>query len=179
MVRMTELGTEHPGSSLGRLRISGAAAPLLPPGGSGLDVWAFTLPAVSFLEITIIGRLFVTEILLLAMLPWLWRARDRPRLPRWFVGLWAGWLLSQIVTDVLVGSAFRDYARGWAGILFTLTNFAGILVLVSTPRRARLFAVGLAIAGFAGFLFVPHPNAAVDPWKWGLAGPIAALVAAR
>jgi len=49
------------------------------------------------------GRLFVTEILLLAMLPWLWRARDRPRLPRWFVGLWAGWLLSQIVTDVVVG----------------------------------------------------------------------------
>ena len=175
---MTELGTEHPGSSLRRLRISGAAARLLPPEVSGLDVWAFTLPAVSFLEITIIGRLFVTEILLLAMLPWLWRTRDRPPLPRWFVGLWAGWLLSQIVTDVVVGSAFRDFARGWAGIVFTLTNFAGILVLVSTPRRARLFAVGLAMAGFLGFLFVPHPNAALDPWKWGLAVPVGLVVAA-
>ena len=136
------------------------------------------LPAVSFLEITIIGRLIVTEILLLAILPWLWRVRDRPPLPRWFLVLWAGWLLSQIVTDVVVGSALRDYARGWAGIVFTLTNFAGILVLVSTPRRARLFALGLAVAGLLGFLFVPNPFAADDPWKWGLAVPVVLVVAA-
>jgi len=143
-----------------------------------LDVWAFALPAISFLEITFIGRLFITEILLLAFLPLLWRVQDRPRFPRWFIALWAGWLLSQIVTDVVVGSTFRDYARGWAGIVFTLTNFAGILVLVSTPQRARLFALGLAVAGFLGFLFVPGPNVAVDPWKWGLAMPVGLVVAA-
>lgn len=154
------------------------AARLLPSRVSALDVWAFILPAISFLEIAIVGRLIVTELLLLVMLPWLWRTRDKVPLPRWFLVLWAGWLLSQIVTDVVVGSAFRDYARGWAGIAFTLTNFAGILVLVSTPRRARLFAAGLAVAGFIGFLFLAHPYAALDPWKWGLATPVALLMAA-
>lgn len=147
-------------------------------GRDALDIWAFTLPAVSFLGFTIIGRLFLTEILLLALLPWLWRARDRPVPPRWFLVLWAGWLLSQIVTDVLVGSALRDYARGWAGIVFTLTNFAGILILVSTPTRARLFALGLAVAGLLAFVFVPQPFAASDPWKWGLALPVGLAMAA-
>jgi hypothetical protein len=147
-------------------------------GTNTLDIWAFLLPAVSFIEITVIGRLFITEILLLVMLPWLWRSPDRPALPRWFLVLWAGWLLSQVVTDVVVGSAFKDYARGWAGIVFTLTNFAGIFVLVSTARRARLFAMGLAVAGLLGFLFVPHPGAAADPWKWGLAVPVGLVLAA-
>lgn len=145
---------------------------------SGLDVLAIALPAVSFLQITIIGRLVVTEILLLAALPWLWRASDRPRLPRWFIAVWAGWLLSQVVTDMVVGSAFTDFARGWAGIVFTLTNFAGILFIVSTPMRARLFAIGLALGGFAAFLFAPDPLVAIDPWKWGLAVPVGLVVVA-
>lgn len=145
---------------------------------TALDIAAFTLPAVSFLEITIIGRLIVTEILLLATLPWLWRTPNRPALPRWFVVLWAGWLISQIITDMVVGSEFRDFARGWAGIFITLTNFAAILVLVATPRRARIFAAGLGFGGLLGLLLVPHLSAAVDPWKWGLALPIAFLLAA-
>lgn len=139
---------------------------------------ALAVPAVSFLEVTIIGRLIVTEILLLAILPWLWRVRDRPRLPRWFVILWAGWLLSQIVTDVAVGSSFRDYARGWAGIVFTFTNFAGIYVLTAVPGRARLFAFGLALAGLAGYIFSPHPYAGIDPWKWAFALPVGLALAA-
>ena len=143
---------------------------------TALDLWAFVLPAVSFVEITIVGRLIVSEILMLAMLPWLWGARDRPPLPRWFVVLWAGWLLSQVVTDIVVGSAFADFARGWAAIVFTLTNFAAILVLVSTPRRARLFALGLAVSGVFGYLFFPNVFAASDPWKWAFAGPVGGVL---
>ena len=166
-------------SGLSRTQLQAVYARLVrPPTARSLDILAFALPAVSFLEITIIGRLIVTEILLLAILPWLCRARDRTPLPRWFVVLWAGWLLSQIVTDIAVGSAFRDYARGWAGIVFTLTNFAGIFVLVYTPRRARIFAIGLAVGGILGFLFLPNPNVAVDAWKWGLALPVGLIGAA-
>ena len=163
---------------MSRLPLRDAASRLSPSTKTGLDIWAFVVPAVSFLEITIIGRLIVTEILLLLVLPWLWRAPDRPPLPRWFVVLWAGWLLSQIVTDLVVGSAFVDYARGWAGIVFTLTNFVGILALVATPRRARLFAMGLAAGGLLGYIFFPHPYAAFDPWKWALALPVGLIVAA-
>jgi hypothetical protein len=161
-----------------RQLLGGIPARLMPPTTLALDICAFVLPAVSFLDITIIGRLIVTEILLLVMLPWLWRSPDRPALPRWFIVLWAGWLLSQIVTDVVVGSAFRDFLRGWAGIVFTFTNFAGIFFLIATPKRARLFAFGLAAAGFLGLLFVPQPNAAADPWKWGLAVPVGLVLAA-
>lgn len=127
-----------------RDRVAELRAKSFPTDFDALDILAVGLPTVSFLQVVIVGRLIVTEILLLAALPWLWRARNRLRLPRWFLMIWAGWLVSQIATDVVVGSAFADYARGWAGILFTLTNFAGILILVSTLRRARLFSVGLA-----------------------------------
>ena len=86
----------------------------LPVRLSALDIWAFILPAVSFAQVAVVGQLFVSELLMLVMLPWLWSVRDRPPLPRWFVVLWAGWLLSQVVTDIVVGSAFEDFARGWA-----------------------------------------------------------------
>ena len=162
-----------------RVQTSKPAARSMPVSLSALDFWAFVLPAASFIEVTIVGRLIVSELLMLAMLPWLWGARDRLPLPRWFVVLWAGWLLAQIVTDVVVGSAFEDYARGWAAIVFTFTNFAAILVLASTPRRARLFALGLAAAGVLGYLFVPNAFAAGDPWKWAFALPVGSGVGGR
>jgi hypothetical protein len=147
------------------------AKPVTGPVVDALDVWAFVLPAVSFIEITIVGRLFVTEVLFVLMLPWLWSAQDRLRLPEWLLVLWAGWLLGQIVTDLLVESRFQDLTRGWATISFTLTNLAATLVLAAAPRRARLFALGLAVGGLLGYVFVPSPYAATDPWKWAFALP--------
>lgn len=161
-----------------RVQTSKSAAESAPARVSALDLWAFVLPAVSFVEITIVGRLIVSEILMLAMLPWLWGARDRPLLPRWFVAVWAGWLLSQVVTDIVVGSAFDDFARGWAAIIFTLTDFAAILVLVSTTRRARLFALGLAASGVLSYFISPNIYAAGDPWKWAFAVPVGFTLAA-
>jgi hypothetical protein len=115
---------------------------------------------------------------MLVMLPWLWSVRDRPPLPRWFVVLWAGWLLSQVVTDIVVGSAFEDFARGWAAIMFTLTDFAAILVLAATPRRARLFALGLATGGILGYFIAPSIFAAAYPWKFAFGLPVAFVLAA-
>ena len=63
----------------------------LPVRLSALDIWACILPAVSFAQVAVVGQLFVSELLMLVMLPWLWSVRDRPPLPRWFVVLWAGW----------------------------------------------------------------------------------------
>lgn len=162
----------------GRVRDAKIEPRSVDSGGIALDVWAFVLPAVSFLEIVLVGRLKVSEVLAAAMLPWLLGRRDRLRVPRWFVLLWAGWFISQVLTDIVVGSAFVDYSRGWAKILVTMTSFVAILALVSTPRRARLFALGLAFAGIAGYFVAPSIGAAVDPWKWALAIPIGLLVAA-
>jgi hypothetical protein len=145
---------------------------------SALDLWAFILPAVAFIEITAVGRLILTEILMLVMIPWLWSARDRPRLPRWIVVVWGGWLVGQVLTDLVVGSAFQDLARGWAAIVLTITDFAAILVLAATPRRARFFALGLASGGLLGYVFVPSVYTAGDPWKWAFAFPIGLTLAA-
>ncbi|MDP3972821.1 MAG: hypothetical protein Q8P61_07940 [Candidatus Nanopelagicales bacterium] len=143
-----------------------------------LNLCSFAVPALSFIEFVVVGRLILSELLMLAMLPWLRRAPDRLSLPRWLVVLWAGWLLSQVATDLMAGSAFEDFARGWASIVFTLTNLMAILVLAATPKRARLFALGLAAGGVLGYLFFPHPYAADDPWKWALALPVGFAVAA-
>ncbi len=145
---------------------------------TALDVWAFVLPAASFIEITLVGRLIAIEILGIAMIPWLLKGRDRTRVPRWFLLLWFGWFVSQVVTDVVVGSVIADYSRGWSSIVFTLTNFVVVLALVSTPRRARLFAYGLAFAGVAGYFVSPKIYAASDPWKWAFAGPVGFVIAA-
>lgn len=141
-------------------------------GATALDVWAFLLPGLSFLQVTVVGQLIVSEILAALLLPWLWAAKERLKLPRWFVWLWAGWLVSQVATDLVMRSAFADYARGWAAIVFTMTDFLAILVLIATPRRARLFALGLAASGIAGYFVAPNLYAAADPWKWAFAAPI-------
>lgn len=160
------------------MQTADSVAARVPLSLGALDLWAFFLPAISFIEITFVGQLIVSELLMLAMLPWLWGARDRPILPRWFVALWAGWLVSQIVTDVVVGSPFVDYARGWAAIIFTLTDFAALLTLASTPRRARLFALGLAAGGILGYYLVPGGFAVGDPWKFAFAVPVGFILAA-
>ena len=145
---------------------------------AALDVWAFLLPALSFLEISVIGRLKVSEVLAIAIIPWILGRRDRLRVPRWFLILWAGWLVSQILSDLAAESAFADYSRGLAQIVVTLTSFVVILALVSSSRRARLFAVGIAVAGIADYFVHPTIAMAVDPWKWAVAMPVGLLLAA-
>jgi hypothetical protein len=77
-----------------------------------------------------------------------------------------------------MSSVFDDYVRGWAAIAFTLTDFAAILILASSPRRVRIFAMGLATAGVLGYVFAPNVLAIADPWKWAFAGPVSFAIAA-
>jgi hypothetical protein len=141
-------------------------------GISALDLWAFILPAMSFLQIAVVGRLIVSEIAAAVLLPWLLRTGDRLKAPRWLYVLLGAWFVSQVVTDLVVHSAFADWARGWAAIAFTLVNLVAILSLAATPRRARIFALGLAAGGAIGYFIAPNVYAATDPWKWAFAVPI-------
>lgn len=147
-------------------------------GATALDVWTVVLPALSFLQIKLVGQLVLSEMLALAILPWLLRTRERLLVPRWLIGLWGAWLVFQVVTDVVVHSAFADWSRGWAAIIFTLIDLVVIVILVSTPRRARLFALGLAAGWILGAVFAPNMYVAGDPWKWAFAAPVAFILAA-
>src|SRR5689334_15294859 len=102
---------------------------------TALDVWAFALPALSWVEIGVVGNLRASELIAVVLLPWILSRADRVRLPRWFLILWIGWLASQVLTDVAVGSAFADFSRGWARIGVTMTSLVATLGLVSSAKR--------------------------------------------
>jgi len=143
-----------------------------------LSVCSFAVAALSFIEVVVVGRLILSEVLMLALLPWLRRAPHLLPLPRWLLVLWACWLLSQVATDLVAWSAFEDFARGWAAIGFTLTDLMAILVLAATPKRVCLFSLGLAAGGVLGYLFVVNAYVADDPRKWAFALPIGFAAAA-
>ena len=75
------------------------------------------------------GRIFVPEIILIGLLPFLLLARGRTlaaTLPAMFLALVALWLASQSVTDLVRETEFRDYVRGWTRIVFLGLNFCAL-----------------------------------------------------
>jgi len=146
-----------------------------------LDGAALGLPVLIWVEASIIGRLFLVELALLALLPLLLRLRGRlltARLPMTFIMLALLWLAFQVLTDIVRATAFADYARGWAKIGFTLTNFMALyLLLAGQPRRLKLFTIdlvgGLMLTAAVG----PAEALRGDPWKFGYGLPVILAVA--
>lgn len=141
-----------------------------------LNVLAFVVPATQFMEIKAIGRLFLPDVLLACMLPMLFLAhgkRLRARLPMIFILLAISWFIGQVATDIIRGSVFDDYVRGWAKIGFTLVNFCALyLLLHGHPRRLILYAAGLAVGGLISYFLNPNLYAADYPWKFGYGASI-------
>ncbi len=139
------------------------------------DAAIVIIGSISFIEFPLLGRLFATEIALLAILCFQLVKRacrlEYPPIAR-VLGLGLFWLLSQIITDIVRSSPPENYLRGWANILFFLANFAALYLLLRTERRLLLYAIGLAIGQLLRFFINPGPEVADDPWKWGLALPV-------
>ncbi|WP_420426273.1 hypothetical protein [Algiphilus sp.] len=136
-----------------------------------LDAIVFIAPLLRFVDVTIFGRLFLTEVLLAALFPSLLVRRGyrlATPLPRTLIGLLLLWLLGQIATDLIRGSSFNDYARGWAMIGFALINFCSLFLLMAgNPKRLVLFAAGAAIGQIADYFIAPGNYALAHPWKFG------------
>ena len=130
-----------------------------------LGAVALVAPLLMWLEIRLVGRLFVTELILLAA-----------PLPRMFLLLAAMWLLSQIVTDFYRDTPFIDYSRGWSKITFTTTNFMAIYLLIYGSRqRIVLFTIGVVFGGYLSYLINPSEFALSQPWKFGVGNATIAL----
>jgi hypothetical protein len=146
-------------------------APARPWGGRPADALVILIPASQFIEFQVVGRLFAPDILLLAVLPFLLgsrRAALARKLPRTFLILALVWLLAQVTTDLIRATPFQDYARGWAMIAFTLTNFTALCALLSeNSYRIILFTFGSALGGILSYFLDPGIYAAGDPWKFG------------
>jgi hypothetical protein len=146
----------------------------------GGDVLAFVVPVILFLEVEFIGRLFVSELLLLACLPVLLAVRGNAlsaKFPRTLLALGGAWLLAQVASDMVNATLFEDYARGWAKIAFTLSNFTALYLLIGGDRRRIvLFVTGWAIGGILKYLLLPSGYAVGDPWKFGIGTGVTILV---
>ena len=75
-----------------------------------------------------------------------------------------------MLTDVVRGTEFQDYARGWARIGFFLANFCVLYLLLHGSRqRVVLFGFGIAVGGYLRFWLNPSEFADWYPWKFGVA----------
>lgn len=148
------------------------------------DLWgnafACFIPMLMFIEVELVGRLFLSEILLFCMLPFLLMARGRlllAPLPIKLLLLGLAWLLAQILTDVIRETPFEDWSRGWSKIVFLLLNFSAIyLYLNGKEKRFVLFAVGIALGQILAYFFNPNIYAEGMPWKFGYGSAITLLV---
>jgi len=135
------------------------------------NVFACFVPMLMFVDLNLVGRLFLSEILLLCMLPLLLVMRGKALLaplPRKLILFGLAWLLSQIVTDVIMDTPFEDWSRGWAKIIFLLLNFSAIyLFLNGKEKRFFLFAAGIAAGQILTYFFNPSVFVEDYPWKFG------------
>jgi hypothetical protein len=144
------------------------------------DIVVLAAPALIALEIRIVGRLFVTEVILLVTLAYLLVTQKRLRLDRAitvFVTCGVVWLASQMLTDLVRHSAFHDFSRGWLKIFFTLSTLIALdLLFANDRRRLVLFALGLSVGLLIQYFLSPDYLARIDGWKFGVGLPVTLLL---
>ena len=163
--------------------LAGATPALALRRTSGLtvqDVLVFIIPLSGFIELQVVGRLFAPDTIMLVLFPFLVLSMGRrlaAPLPRMFIIMGLIWLLGQVATDVIRSTSFHDFSRGWANIIFTLTNFSVIYLLINNRlRRIILYGAGLVGSGLLSFYVNPNIYASTYPWKFGVGGPLTLLV---
>lgn len=169
LVRVVELDRHPIDAGLGVSRVSSAAS----------DAFAFIVGAVAWVELQVVGRLYLGELFLFACslgLPLLFAYVGTPRERRrlaWFFALAALYLVGLVAADLYRGTPFTDYARGWARAVVYLGDYAGLLVLgYRRPLRLVLFVAGTAVSQLALTAFGLWPA----DWKFGYAYPLSVAV---
>ncbi|WP_128891303.1 hypothetical protein [Erythrobacter sp. HKB08] len=123
------------------------------------DPWvlvAFAYPLTRLVVIEFFGRLYLTDLIGVALFVFLLKAPDAierlARIKTVFI-LLALWLVSQIVTDLVRDTAPQDYLRVWAKIAFFGIQIAALWLFLPR-RRAYLvaFALGMGLAAGLGVL---------------------------
>lgn len=144
------------------------------------QVAIMAIPSLMFLELSIGGRLFAPELILLFLLPGLLLKRGRlllAGLPRTLLVLGILWLASQILTDVFRSTPFVDWSRGWAKISLFLLEFSALYLLIRGSRsRMLLFLGGIAAGQVLAYFFAPSAYALAYPWKFGYGPPVTLVI---
>jgi hypothetical protein len=123
----------------------------------------------SAFRIQVIGSLPLAEILFLPLMPILLfvqgRQMIRPTM-RPLLLLIGIWLVGQIVTDIYRGTAFVDWARSDANIVFFGVDLLVLIALLGrSESRKVIFLVGYSLGHLLSLRF--QPQGAEDTWKFG------------
>jgi hypothetical protein len=143
----------------------------------GISALLFLVGCSQLVRISGVGSLYGPDFLLpLGFLAVLLREPSRLRPAVTILGVGFIWLIGAIITDVVRQTAFADYSRGWAKIVFFLLAVGGLVGLVG-DRIARLlfFFAGLAVAGLISTALFPEGYQVEFPWKFGYSTPVALL----
>jgi hypothetical protein len=137
----------------------------------------FLLGAFSLLEVQLIGRLFIVEVLFACIFVWALFTKEArkkfPRLIRIALPLIIIWLFVQVATDFYRDTPFEDYARGWAKISFFGADVVAICILSGN----RLGNIILFIAGFclSQIVVAAFYSSNLMIWKFGFGAPLTTL----
>lgn len=147
-----------------------AAAHERVPARSG-ELLVFLLLALTSFSFSVGGKLYLTEILALLLLPGLARSslaeRLRDPFATRFLQLAALWFAGQVTTDLVRHTPTHLLFKGWSLILFTTMNFTVLWMLVRTRRHVLLGLAGAALGLFVQYVIDPSVLVTADPWKFG------------
>ena len=144
------------------------------------ELFLFVAPLMQFVQLHVMGVLSGTDILLLLAFPLvllrnLRQLRQRQVFMILLLGL--GWLISQVITDLIRDTPPVDFLRGWSKIGLTLTHFTTIYLLTyRSRRRFLLFGFGFIAGQLLTLRINPGVFFAASPWKFGYCGPVTLVV---
>lgn len=145
-----------------------------------MSVLAFLIPVSSAIEFELVGRLFVSDLLCLAIFPILLFTKGeilRISFARTFIWLGLLYLLGQFTTDLILNTAFFDYSRGLAKIAITIISFCTIFMIIGLCRsRMLIFIFGVITGGILHFFFSSAIYTKVDIWKFGIGTHLTFLI---
>ena len=135
--------------------------------------------ATMVVEINLIGRLLLAEVVLAGILPFTiifsgpknsWRIGPLAKHFYYFVGLW---FLGAVITDVIQNTPPDNIARGWSKIIFFTINFTAIIFLVKGKIRSVIFLVFMIFVASAVRLRLDIDQSGIGgdtfgaAWKFG------------
>ena len=146
-----------------------------------IEVFILLLGIFSSFYVNVIGQLYISEIILILLFPFLWIRNRGVLLQERLTGriLLFGflWFISQALTDLIRATPTSDMLRGWAGIIVLLISFGSLYMLVDQKiRRIQFFILGFAMGSLIATPLQPHPYFADEPWKFGFATPLVFLL---
>lgn len=145
-----------------------------------IDWLLFLIGLASFYHVNVIGELYPSELVLMALFPIIWMEKRHflaaTPIPTLLL-LFGVWLFAQIGTDLIRNTPAIDMARGWAAIIVFFADFAVVYMLVSErPRRVYLLLFGYALGWLIQPIIQPYSFFSGEPWKFGYGYPFTLLV---